>query len=75
MDYAAIPAGQKTKARDILAAIHVLKEIEHQARLPTTEDRRALSRFGGFGPVAISIFPDPVSGQFKDSSWEALAPS
>ncbi len=30
-----------------------------------------LARFGGFGPVALSIFPDPVTGRYKDG-WQAL---
>ena len=29
-------------------------------------------RFGGFGAVALSLFPEPVSGRFKDASWQAL---
>ena len=31
-----------------------------------------MARFAGFGPVALSIFPDPVSGAYKDAGWEAL---
>ena len=26
----------------------------------------------GFGPVALSIFPDPVTGNYKDACWQAL---
>src|SRR5262249_13746928 len=33
---------------------------------------QALLRFGGFGPVALSIFPDPVTGHYKDASWQDL---
>ena len=29
-------------------------------------------RFGGFGPVALSLFPDPVTGSYKDPAWQAL---
>ena len=29
-------------------------------------------RFAGFGPVALSIFPDPVNGRYKDATWQAL---
>ena len=29
-------------------------------------------RFGGFGPVALSLFPDPVTGSYKDHAWQAL---
>jgi N12 class adenine-specific DNA methylase len=28
--------------------------------------------FGGFGPVALTLFPDPVTGQYKDHTWRAL---
>jgi len=31
-----------------------------------------LARFAGFGPVALSIFPDPVTGRYKDASWQAV---
>ncbi|HYV38016.1 MAG TPA: hypothetical protein VE988_20185, partial [Gemmataceae bacterium] len=31
-----------------------------------------LARFAGFGPVALSIFPDPVTGSYKDASWQAV---
>ena len=31
-----------------------------------------LARFSGFGPVALSIFPDPVSGKYKDAGWQSI---
>jgi N12 class adenine-specific DNA methylase len=31
-----------------------------------------LARFAGFGPVALSIFPDPVTDRYKDAGWQAL---
>ena len=34
--------------------------------------RQTLARFAGFGPVALSIFPDPVTGHYKDASWQSL---
>src|SRR6266404_1348230 len=36
------------------------------------EERQTLARFAGFGPVALSIFPDPVGGRYKDATWQAL---
>ena len=63
-----VAAGEKAKARDILAAIRTLKQIEQEQRPATPEERQALARFGGFGPVALSIFPDPVTGRYKDAS-------
>lgn len=65
-------SGEKTKARDILAAIRALKAIEHEHRQATDDERQALTRFAGFGPVARSIFPDPVTGNYKDAGWERL---
>jgi N12 class adenine-specific DNA methylase/trans-aconitate methyltransferase len=64
--------GEKAKARDILAAIRTVKSIEHEQRPATPEERQALARFAGFGPVALSIFPDPVTGRYKDAGWQAL---
>ena len=65
------PTGEKAKARDILAAIRMLKTLESEHRAPTSDQRDILSRFGGFGPVALSIFPDPKTGRFKDG-WQAI---
>src|SRR5262249_25893024 len=33
---------------------------------------QVLARFGGFGAVALSIFPDPVTGRTKDG-WQVTA--
>ncbi len=68
----AIASGEKAKARDILAAIRTVKRIEAAHRQATAEEKQILARFAGFGPVALSIFPDPVSGTYKDASWQAI---
>jgi type I restriction-modification system DNA methylase subunit len=49
-----------------------LKRVEGEHRPPGDEERRALERFGGFGAVALRLFPDPVSGQYKSPTWQAL---
>ena len=67
-----IASGEKAKARNILAAIGALKRIERENRPATAEERQVLGRFCGFGPVALSIFPDPVAGTYKDASWQRL---
>jgi N12 class adenine-specific DNA methylase len=67
-----LASGEKAKARDILAAIRTLKEIEQEQRAATPEEKAILARFAGFGPVALSIFPDPVTGRYKDAGWQAL---
>ena len=68
----AIASGEKTKARDILAAIRTLQAIEHDGRTATHDERDILARFGGFGAVALSLFPDPVTGRYKDAGWQTL---
>lgn len=65
-------SGEKAKARDIVTAITTLKLIDREGRPATPEERQTLARFAGFGPVALSIFPDPVSGRYKDPSWQEL---
>jgi N12 class adenine-specific DNA methylase len=69
----AVAAGEKGKARDILSAIHAVRRIDGEKRCATSDERQALIRFSGFGPVALSLFPDPVSGRYKDESWQALS--
>ena len=71
ISHPAIASGEKAKARDILAAIRTLQTIERDQRRATTDERDILSRFGGFGAVALSLFPDPVRGTYKDG-WEPL---
>jgi predicted RNA methylase len=65
-------SGEKTKARDIIAAIRTLKTLEREQRPATDDEKSILARFSGFGPVALSIFPDPASGRYKDAGWQTL---
>jgi hypothetical protein len=67
-----IATGEKAKARDLIAAITTLKRLEQEQRPPSAAERQILARFGGFGAVALSIFPDPVKGTYKDATWQAL---
>ncbi|HZU38009.1 MAG TPA: hypothetical protein VFA18_18960, partial [Gemmataceae bacterium] len=67
-----IASGEKAKAKDIVAAIHTLKAIEQAHRPPTPQEKQTLARFAGFGPVALSIFPDPVLSRYKDDGWQHL---
>ena len=69
---APIASGEKSKARDIITAIRTLKQVEEEKRPATEEEKQALARFAGFGPVALSIFPDPVTGRYKDAGWQAV---
>jgi N12 class adenine-specific DNA methylase len=67
-----ISSGEKARARDMIAAIKTLQQVEREHRAATTDERDILARFGGFGAVALSIFPDPVTGRYKDAGWQAL---
>jgi N12 class adenine-specific DNA methylase/predicted RNA methylase len=64
--------GEKAKARDIVDAIRILKWVERDRRPAAPAERQALARFGGFGAVARVIFPDPVTGRYKDAAWQVI---
>src|SRR5262249_5017646 len=64
--------GEKGRAESVLTSIRTLKLIEDEKRPATAPETEALARFGGFGPVALTLFPDPVSGRYKGPSWQAL---
>ena len=64
--------GEKAKARDIIAAIKTLQRIEPQAAASHPGRAAGVRSFGGFGAVALGIFPDPVKGAYKDATWQAL---
>ena len=49
-----------------------MKSVEEEKRPATSEEQQALARFAGFGPVALSIFPDPVTGRYKDAGWQSV---
>ena len=68
-------SGEKAKARAILAAIRTLQGIEQAQRPATPEECAVLARFPGFGPVALGIFPDPVTGRYKDATWQSSGKS
>jgi len=67
-----MPSGDKAKAHAILAAIRTLQQIEQEGRPATEEERRVLAQFSGFGPLALLIFPDPITHSYKDPGWKAL---
>ncbi len=67
-----IASGEKEKARDLIAAIRTLQTVEREARPATPDEKNVMARFASFGPVALSIFPDPLKGRYKDAGWEKL---
>jgi hypothetical protein len=50
----------------------MLQGLEQAQRPATPDERQVLLRFPGFGPVALGIFPGPVTGQYKDATWQTL---
>ncbi len=67
-----IASGDKAKARVVISAIRTLQTIERENRPATADERQTLARFGGFAAVALSLFPDAVTGRYKDAGWETL---
>src|SRR3989475_10712197 len=65
-------SGEKAQARAILAATRTLQAVEQAQRPATPEERAVLARFPGFGPVALVLFPDPVTGRYHDAGWQQL---
>ena len=65
-------SGDKAKARALLAAIRTFQAIEQAQRPATPDERQVLLGFPGFGPLALGSFPDPVTGRYKDATWQAL---
>lgn len=64
--------GERAKAIGILQAVDTLKLVEEEQRSPTEAERQVLQQFSGFGPVALHLFPNPVTGQYRDAGWEVL---
>ena len=67
-----IASGEKAKARDILAAIRTLQRIEQEQRPATPDERQASPASAASGRWPCRIFPDPVTGRYKDAAWQAL---
>ena len=66
-----LAAGEAGKARDLLAAVRALRAVEAAGRPAIPAEADALARFPGFGPVALSLFPNPATGAYKDAAWQA----
>ena len=49
-----------------------MQAVEKEQRPATAEEKHTLVRFTGFGPVALSIFPNPVTGKYKEAGWQTL---
>ena len=55
-------------APDLLGATNAVLAARGRPEL----DLDHLRHMVGFGAVALSLFPDPVSGKYKDAGWQAL---
>lgn len=51
-----VPGGTASRAKANIEAIRVLKKLEEENREATSEEKRILTRFGGWGSLAQEIF-------------------
>ncbi|MFV0383701.1 Eco57I restriction-modification methylase domain-containing protein, partial [Paracoccus sp. (in: a-proteobacteria)] len=51
----ALPGGDKTRARNAVRAIETLRGLEREGRPATSEERQALSLYGGAGTLAAAL--------------------
>ncbi|MCB0325146.1 MAG: SAM-dependent DNA methyltransferase, partial [Bdellovibrionales bacterium] len=56
----------------MIDAIATLKQLESEQRQPSDEERQKLQQFSGFGAVALTLFPDPLTGHYRDAAWQSL---
>ena len=63
---------ERAKAKDILAAVELVNILDAANRSATQAERETLARFGGFGAVALKLFPDPMTGRYRSQAWEKL---
>lgn len=62
-DHHLYDGGPKTKCRNNIEAIRLLKELQAQGRIATAEEQITLARFVGWGGLANALTPDK-------SGWE-----
>lgn len=62
-DHHLYDGGSKTKCRNNIEAIRLLKELQAQGRMATAEEQITLARFVGWGGLANALTPDK-------SGWE-----
>lgn len=64
-DYGLYPSGAKTKYKNNIEAIRLLKKIESERRLATAEEQIILARYVGWGGLA-NAFSDKTTGWEKE---------
>ena len=62
----ALKSGEKTRARQSVEAIRVVKQIEAEGRAATEEERKVLSLYGGAGTLAGALPRSDGSIKFAD---------
>jgi len=62
-------AGPKTKLRQIIESVKLLKNLEAEDRPATKEEQQVLARFSGFGGIANVAFREP-DGNFREGYEE-----
>ena len=66
------PAARKAKPATSWPPSAPSRPSSRRSGRPPPEEKQTLARFAGFGPVALSIFPNPVTGNYKDAGWQAV---
>lgn len=68
--------GQKTKYRQNVAAIRLLKELESEDRPATPEEQAVLAKYAGWGGLPQAFDPDKTdwSAEYHELKTESLTP-
>lgn len=61
-----LKSGEKTRARESVAAIRLVKQLEAEGRAATPEERKTLSLYGGAGTLAGALPRSDGSIKFPD---------
>ncbi|MBV7408773.1 PLxRFG domain-containing protein [Maritimibacter sp. DP1N21-5] len=61
-----VSGGEKTRARNSVAAIRLAKEIEAEGRVASPEERATIALYGGAGTLAPALPRDDGSIRFED---------
>ncbi|MDO5642859.1 MAG: hypothetical protein Q4G26_10820, partial [Paracoccus sp. (in: a-proteobacteria)] len=65
--------GEKTRARESIAAIRTLRTIQNEGRLATADERASLAKYGGAGTLAGTLPRSDGSIKFADLAEEIEA--
>lgn len=54
-----LPGGEKTRARNAIKAIEIVRTLEREGRPATADERAALAKYGGAGVPAPALVRHP----------------